>query len=486
MICAFLMFLGFGSVSSRAVAEGYTDGIVIINEGQFGLADSSINYLRPALGDDVWQYDVFAKENPKKFLGVTACFGAYHGDKLYVVAKEASIPGSTNVGGVLSVLDATTMKLQAQIENVDASGARADGRAFVGVDSSKGYLSTSNGIWIVNLADNMIKGQIEGTENPNGTDNLSTANPDCGLYHGQCGMMVLSGSTVFAAHQSYGLLIIDATTDRLVKTISMDLVEPNAGIGSVVKAKDGSIWVSVTATINGDGLNLSALVKVDPLTLDADVVRLPDDVYGPATSWGTWNPDTFCAASHSNCLLWTGAEMSWYANSLIYRYDIDSESVSNIIDLADTPDGLTWKIYNASMRVDPADDVLYLGLFKDYASKDYVVRSYGIDGTELHDYPMKKGMWFPGQMLFPASELSGVESVVATADCRIAVRCSHSILSVTLPAGSMRQRAYVVDASGRTVAGMDLAEGVNSVPFDHAYGIYVLITDLGSVKFVAR
>lgn len=487
MICALFTMLGFGSVSSRAVAEDYTDGIVIINEGQFGAADSSINYLQPGLGSDFWQYDIFAKENPDRFLGVTACFGAYHGDKLYIVAKEASSPGSDDIGGILSVLDASSMKLLAQIDHVDGSGARADGRAFLGVDSHKGYISTSNGIWVVNLDNNTVTGQIEGSENPNGTDNLSTANPDCGLYHGQCGMMVLSGSTVFAAHQAFGLLVIDAVKDEVVKTVSMDIVEPGAGIGSIVKAKDGSVWLSVAASINGDGMNLNALVKVNPETFDTEVVRLPEGIYGPATSWGTWNPDTFCATAQSNSLVWVGAEVSWYANALVYRYDIESNSVTNIIDLADTPEGLTWKIYNASMRVDPADDVIYMGLFKDYASLDYMVRSYSIAGEELRDYPMKKKMWFPGQMLFPASELAGVEQVSAqSANAAIEVMCKNSMLTVNLPAGTPDMKISIFDASGRIVAQETFSEGVNTFAFGHAQGIYLLVSELGSVKFVAR
>ena len=41
--------------------------------------------------------------------------------------------------------------------------------------------------------------------------------------------MVSAEGRVFAAHQQSGLLIIDPTTDKVIKTISMDVVQDGAG-----------------------------------------------------------------------------------------------------------------------------------------------------------------------------------------------------------------------------------------------------------------
>ena len=470
-----------------AVAKDYTDGIIVINESQYGKADSSINYLQPRLENEYWNYNVFATENPGKYMGSTNCYGTYHDGKLYVIAKEARDPGSAAPGGIVTVLDGVTMKLVAQVEAIDPSGSRADGRAFVGVSASKGYVSTSNGIWVMDLADYSVTGQIAGTENPFGTDNLATANPDCALYHGQCGMMIKSGDRVFAAHQSYGLLVIDAVNDRVEKTVAMDIVQPGAGIGSVVKSADGGIWVSVTENTNGDGYNLSALVKVDAETLETEVVWLPDDVYGPATSWGTWNPDTFCASTLSNCLLWTGAELSWSANSLVYRYDIETGKTTNIIDFSDDPKGEGWKVYYPSMRVDPSDDTIYMSLFKDYVSQDYQVKAYSLDGKEGRSYQMKRGYWFPGQLLFPASENSGTEDVMADRDDVLPmVSFAEGVLNVTMPGDANEGTARVIDMTGRIVSEVKLKAGLNTMPMPLKSGVYVLVTAGGSVKFAGR
>lgn len=489
-VCALLPVVGalcLAFCPTKAVADDYTQGVIVINESQYGKSDSSINYLQPDLTDNYWSYSVFAKENPGKYFGATNCFGAYHDGKLFVISKEAADPGAGGKGGIVTVLDASTMKLIAQVEQIDPSGARADGRAFVGIDSRKGYVSTSNGIWVMNLADYSIGKQIAGTENPNGTDNLSTANPDCALYHGQCGMMVKSGTKVFAAHQSKGLLIIDTNSDEIEKTVSMDIVKPGAGIGSVVKAADGSLWVSTTENINGDGFNLSAIVRVDPTTYETEVVNLPEDVYGPATSWGTWNPDTFCATGTSNCLVWTGADISWSANTLVYRYDIASGEVTNIIDLADDPDGEMWKIYYPSLRVNPGDDTIYMSLFKDYVSQDYMVRTYTLDGTARRDYPMRKGYWFPGQILFPQSELSGVEEVVTAEQADdITVRQRSGKLEIMVPSGVKAGRAVILDMTGRVVASLMLSEGINTVSADGMKGAYLLETYGTTVKFAVR
>ena len=489
-VCALLPVVGalcLAFCPTKAVADDYTQGVIVINESQYGKSDSSINYLQPDLTENYWSYSVFAKENPGKYFGATNCFGAYHDGKLFVISKEAADPGAGGKGGIVTVLDASTLKLIAQVEQIDPSGARVDGRAFVGIDSRKGYVSTSNGIWVMNLDDYSILKQIAGTENPNGTDNLSTANPDCALYHGQCGMMVKSGTKVFAAHQSKGLLIIDTASDEVVKTISMDIVKPGAGIGSVVKAADGSLWVSTTENINGDGYNLSAIVRVDPMTYETKVVNLPEDVYGPATSWGTWNPDTFCATGTSNCLVWTGADISWSANSLVYRYDIASGEVTNIIDLADDPDGEMWKIYYPSLRVNPGDDTIYMSLFKDYVSQDYMVRTYTLDGTARRDYPMRKGYWFPGQILFPQSELSGVEEVVTAEQADdITVRQRSGNLEIMVPSGVKAGRAVILDMTGRVVASLMLSEGINTVSADGMKGAYLLETYGTTVKFAVR
>ena len=88
----------------------------------------------------------------------------------------------------------------------------------------KGYVSTSNGIWVLNLETLEIERQVEGSGNPN-LDGNDKPNTDSGssLYYGQTGTMVLAGGKVFAVHQQYGLLVVDTQTDKVVDVLDMGM-----------------------------------------------------------------------------------------------------------------------------------------------------------------------------------------------------------------------------------------------------------------------
>ena len=117
-------------------------------------------------------------------------------------------------------------------------------------------MSTSNGIWVLNLETLEIERQVEGSGNPN-LDGNDKPNTDSGssLYYGQTGTMVLAGGKVFAVHQQYGLLVVDTQTDKVVDVLDMGIVDdvveaetgkrPASGIGStIVRSKDESVVCS--------------------------------------------------------------------------------------------------------------------------------------------------------------------------------------------------------------------------------------------------
>ena len=130
----------------------YTQGILIVNEDWYGHQNSTVNFLVPDDPDgDYWHYRVIQEENPGKELGCTNQYGAVWGDRLYLIAKQEKDPGATITGGRITVADARTLKILHQQSEIDPSGAQCDGRGFVGVDAHKGYVSSSNGIWIFDL-----------------------------------------------------------------------------------------------------------------------------------------------------------------------------------------------------------------------------------------------------------------------------------------------------------------------------------------------
>ena len=137
-------------------AADYAKGVVLINENNYGEA-GTINHLQPDLRTGYFTYRIFQKENPGRTLGQTSCFGAYD-NRLYVVSKQSKAQNATTAGGILTAIEPTTMKWQWQLDQLDPSGKRAEGRGFLGVTTDKAYVSSSNGIWVIDLATHPRKG----------------------------------------------------------------------------------------------------------------------------------------------------------------------------------------------------------------------------------------------------------------------------------------------------------------------------------------
>lgn len=377
------------SINLSAENTDYTKGVFIVNEDWYGHQNSTINYLDPDAEDgEYWQYRVIQKENPGMELGCTNQFAAIWKGRMYCIAKQAKDPGAQIKGGRITVTDASTMKILFQNENIDPTGAQCDGRGFIGIDDEKGYISSSNGIWVFDLKNFEVTHRIEGTENPTGS-----------LYSSQSGNMVMSAGKVFAAHQGLGILVINPQNDTVEKTISLDCVSSQAGVGSVITDRNGTVWASVTKDTSGSGAVINKLLKIDPRSLDSEVVNLPENISGPSNSWYAWTPDTFCASPKSPVLYWSGGKNSWFSTTDIFKYDISTGEIEKIIDLNN--DGEGWKLYGCSMRVDPRSDEIYMSLYREFNSPVYITRRYSSNGEKLQEYPMIENYWFPSIPVFP-------------------------------------------------------------------------------------
>lgn len=353
-----------GDFSYLPACIDLTQGAYVVNEDWFGHRNSSANFIS---NDGQWAYDQLAD------IGATACYGAFYGNRFYAIAKQAKDGGAANEGGRITICDANSLYKIKQIADIDDSRANNDGRAFVGVDEHKAYVSTQTGIYVLDLDSMRVLSAVADEQG-----NAWTSD-------GSCGLMVRLNDYVYAATESNGLIVIDPTTDRIVERIACE------GLGSIALAKDGSLWVSTTSGIS----------RVDTETFTLTAIELPTGINAPSQSWLAWTPDGFCASAQRNSLFWTYAT-GWFGNDVVYRYDIDENKFTQVFDLSSDPDG--WHIYGCSFRVDPVTDILYASLFKSFGTAEYTVRKYDSDGNVITNYPMEdegRNYWFPGMFVFP-------------------------------------------------------------------------------------
>lgn len=349
-----------GNIKYLPATTDYTQGVFMVNEDWFGHRNSTTNYLTR---DGKFVY------NNTTEIGATACFGAAWGNRYYIIAKQAKDGGAKVEGGRITICDANTMRIIKQIKDIDGNN---EGRSFCGVDEHKAYVSTSRGIYTLNL-DELTVGTA--VKNADGGD----------AKLGECGNMVRLGDYVYATEYGKSLRIIDCNNDRIVATIS------SAKVYSITMSKDGQLWVSTDKGIS----------RVNTETNKLETISLPEGINVPANSYKAWCPDGLCASMQNNVIYWTS--VSW--NILkVFKYDINNNEFAKVVDL--TNDANKWMMYSASnLRVDPVTDNLYVSLFKDYGSQDYAVRIYDNNGTQLNEYELtQKNFWFPGMFLFPDVE----------------------------------------------------------------------------------
>lgn len=401
----------------------YTDGFWVLSEDWYGHQNSTINWMTTP--EREWYYRVFQEENPGYELGCTSQYGTVFADRLYIVSKQDRDPGADRQGGRLTVCDARSMQVLAQLPSIGlaqaANGYRyqVDGRAFAGYDEHKGYVTTNNGVWVVDLQSLTVVDSVRGTTHQaTGYDRV---------YTHQCGSIVRAAGKMFVAHQQRGLLVIDPATDSVVWTVEMPEEvalnpemqdEPIEGadfdgewdrrtsVGSVVLAKDGFLYCSVA---NRDGMagRMNYLLRVDPVTYATECINLMEryGAYGPSNTWYSWTPDGFCASTQRNVLYWNGGSDPQNASATIYQYDIDRDECTVFADFSAT----TRRIYGCSFRVDPKTDHALLSLQEksdvanptDFGRPLFALQEYDGEGELLGEWDMIENYWFPSIPIFP-------------------------------------------------------------------------------------
>ncbi len=385
-------------------AQNYTNGIFILNEDWFGHNNSTINFLNPETG--MFDYLILQEnaDNTGTSLGCTAQFGTIYGDNLYVLSKQDQDPGETNPisGGRIVVADAKTLKIKKRIPVIfEINGkSAADGRGFVGVNENKGYVGTSNGIFVMNLSNFQIGRRIEGTENPLISGGESNADGVGPLYNNQIGMMCRTPDYVFAIQQDKGVLVIDPESDTIIKVI-------NGCYSTLTQSKDGTVWVGKNSNMAyqkypygtvGENWDGNQLLKINPNTLATETINMSGGA-GINQTWYAWTAGSLCASAKENALYfaYNESDWNWFTTSKMYRYDIDNNEFTLIYD----SENEERYFYGASLRINPLDDKIYAALYLDNINQTYFIYQLDNSGNLLKTFEPIKRYWFPAMFIFP-------------------------------------------------------------------------------------
>ncbi|MDR1556872.1 MAG: Ig-like domain-containing protein [Tannerellaceae bacterium] len=238
-----------------APAAGYTSGTFILSSS---LQKSILSVLdkkgKPA-------YDVYGEANPSLSLDAHTYSVSIFGSNMYIVSDNRLI-----------IADAKKLTQQTSL-------SLTDGRSFVGINEQKAYLGTADGIYIVHTG---------------GTASLGQAVTALG---DETGTMLYSKGCVFAIQKNKGILVINAETNTVKKTISGDYL-------FLAQSPDGTVWA-------GAGTLLS---RINPETLETWNITLPANA-SLSSDWNDWNARLFFADTRENVLYWVHA-------GNVFKYEI--------------------------------------------------------------------------------------------------------------------------------------------------------------------
>lgn len=330
-------------------AVKYENGFFVINEGWMGHGTGSISFFDQVSG--TLKDSVFQRENPNsegfKPASSTVQFAAKFNNNLYVVSK---------VRGPVVVANAKTLKEVGRI----AGSADYDWRAFVGLDENRALLSSSDGIYLINL---------------------KTLKPSFKLLGatGQSGDLLKAGKYIYALNQSAGAIIYNVEDLSVVKKI--------AGVTlGFAQTPDQKVWYTKT----------KYLYSSNPQTLETDSVELP---FTPATTWFAWFSSPIVASTKDNTVFLLKSP-SYGGGKELYRYTAGDKSTL-AKPFITTPDKQSF--YKKNLGYNPQTNQLVTTTIQDGYGANYQLNNIyfydAVSGQLIKQIPYS-GYYFPAMFVF--------------------------------------------------------------------------------------
>lgn len=289
----------------EAAASVASKGFYVVNEDWFGHDNGTVNYFLKEVNTFMATYRAYraANTNESDWFGTSTQHATIWGSNAYFCSKQ---------GNRMVVADAGSLKKRAVITELGG-----DGRSFVGVDDTKGYVGHGNGIAVFDIEKLQIIKQIDGVSS-------------------QIGTMCFAEGRVFAVSQQNGVYVINTETDMVEQTI-------DGSFNTLTRSKDGDVWIAAS----------DKLIRVNPVTLEKEEVAYPAGA-SVGNSWGAWNAGSLCASTQQNVIYWS-------ASGKVVKYDVDTRTANTALyTLGKSEDGEQLGFYGAGLRVDPLTDELIL------------------------------------------------------------------------------------------------------------------------------
>ncbi|WP_183561412.1 DUF5074 domain-containing protein [Mucilaginibacter sp. SP1R1] len=343
---------GVNSVTDKALTirsvGKYDNGFFLINEGWYAHGTGTVSFYD--YGTGTITDSVFTKENPGLNLNPTSStlqYGTIFNDKLFLVSK---------VGGPFVIVNSHTLK---EINRIAAKSTN-DFRAFVGIDTTKGLISTGSGIYPVNLQTLALGTKISGVT-------------------GQVGDMIKAGNYVFVLSQSSGVIVLNASTNAVVKTITGMLC-------AFARSMDGAIWAA----------GGTQLIRIDPATLVVQTITVPFQIYG---SWSAWHPGSITASTTENAIF-IARNATSSGGTQVYKYTA-ANSASFTTPFITVPTGR--ELYGAGVAYAPAHNqvivnTVHSGFTTNFSFNDLVFYNAS-SGAQINDIAYT-GYYFPSVAVF--------------------------------------------------------------------------------------
>lgn len=350
---------------SHVNAADFRRGMLLVCEGQFGADYGSLAFFGE---DGSRMYRVFSEVNPGYYLGTTSQSGCCRGDNVYVVSKDAA------GGGFITAMDASTLQYKGALKSLPG---HCQAFYLSAVSDEKGYLSTSEGLYVIDLERMDVTARVSGT----------------GLSSGMFGQSLCLRDRLCAISRRDGLVVVNIHTDEVEKVI------PIQGASAVASSSDGGMIYVGTTNPSGE------IVKISADDYSVEKIDLPGSGVALTDVWESWHLQPFAFDCGNNALLISGKSAEE-----VGRYDLHTgEFISGFIKLPESVDGYAGVVYGQGISVSPYDGsvtVIAAHSAGDVFNDDFRIYSADASTGELipdRTIEMPEEYWFPAQILYPAS-----------------------------------------------------------------------------------